>query len=86
MLAILYVSGLIGLSAGASAQATETVATPVKQEKVCRRSLPNTGSMIRARVCRTKAEWAEIDKFNADDLEQATNRKGAVRAEPVIPR
>lgn len=86
MLTILYVSGVIGLAAGASVQTAETAAAPpVKEVKICRRSLQNTGSMIRVRVCRTKAQWAEIDRFNADDLEQATNRKGAVRAEPPPP-
>lgn len=61
----------------ASVQETPPVAvqaTPsaAQEKKVCRRSVANTGSIMGSKkTCRTKAEWATIDRdarLNADRL------------------
>lgn len=53
-----------------SGQPVETQA----EKKVCRVSA-TTGSIMRTRVCKTKAEWALIDEMNAEQAARAMDSR-----------
>jgi hypothetical protein len=59
--------------------ASTTAAAP-KEKKVCRREMAS-GSILTRYVCRTKAEWAEIDEINrrnTDIVNAARNGRGGL--------
>ncbi|MBK8628990.1 MAG: hypothetical protein IPN84_01920 [Sphingomonadales bacterium] len=44
------------------------------QKKVCRESA-ETGTILPRRICKTRAEWAEIDKLNGANAERALENR-----------
>ena len=72
---ILTLAALCAVSGALYAQAAPTPAaeTPVKEKKVCRMQ-DVTGSIMRARVCHSKEEWAQIDAENARNARRLLGR------------
>ena len=50
------------------------------------RSVKEVGSRIPLRVCRTKAEWVEIDRVNQDALQERRRNAGQIGADGDIIR
>ena len=50
----------------------------VKEKKICRRG-GETGSMMPMRICKTAAEWAEIDKANGENASRFNENKNDAR-------
>jgi hypothetical protein len=54
--------------------APQTAAPPAEEKKICRR-YPTLGSRVQGtRVCRTKAEWAIVDREAREDSTSAVER------------
>jgi len=49
---------------------------PVKEKKICRQE-DVTGSIMMARKCHTKGEWARIDAINASAVPHMLGRDGS---------
>jgi hypothetical protein len=75
-LIVLAAAGCLGLIAPAVAQeSNDTTAAPATVEKkVCRNSVA-TGSIMKSRICHTKAEWKEIDRQNIQANDQFSARQ-----------
>ena len=75
---ILTLAALCAASSALYAQATTAPATeaPVKEKKICR-AQDVTGSIMKARICRTKEEWAQIDAENARNAQSILNRNSS---------
>jgi hypothetical protein len=72
---ILLVIGAFCLAAPAMAEDTAPAAAkPVKEKKICRHE-DVIGSVIPARICLTKAEWAEFDKHYQDTDQSFIERR-----------
>jgi len=48
-------------------------AKPIKEKKICRQE-DVTGSIMMARTCHTKEEWAQIDAENARNAQRVLGR------------
>ena len=48
---------------------------PVKEKKICRQE-DVTGSIMMARTCHTKEEWAQIDAANSRNAQHTLGRDG----------
>jgi len=85
---LLLLIGALGLAAPVAAQDTNTApppaqpAAPAKEKKMCRHEQV-LGSNIPARICLTRAEWAELDK-HYEDVDQSfiQRRKNGFNAIP----
>ncbi len=62
----------VAAPAGAAAAAAEDSAKPVKEKKVCRRTV-DTGSIMPVKVCRTVTEWSKVDSARAKQAERDTD-------------
>lgn len=58
----------------AAMQAAPAADTPKPEKKICRREV-TTGSIMARPVCRTKAEWMQIDNQNAANAGQALDQR-----------
>lgn len=66
---------MIAPASAAQDQAANSDAVPAKPEKkVCRSSVA-TGSVMQKRICRTKTEWAAIDRMTAKSAEQTLEHR-----------
>lgn len=72
-LAALCVSSTALYAQAAPAPAGEK---PVKEKKICRQE-DVTGSIMMARTCHTKEEWAQIDAVNARNAQHLLGRDGS---------
>lgn len=72
---LMTLAALCAFSVGLNAQATPAPGAekPVKEKKICRQE-DVTGSIMMARTCHTKEEWAEIDAANARSAQHVLGR------------
>lgn len=71
---LLVAFGLTSMLAAAPTIAQDQAAKPVKEKMVCRAE-EKTGSIMRKRICHTKAEWDVIDKENEAASRSALDRR-----------
>lgn len=65
---IMPLVALLVFALPAAAQEAPPAARPQKEEKICRRVDAPTGSKMGAkRICRTKADWAQIEAQKPSD-------------------
>ena len=74
----MMLAALCTLPTALYAQAAPAPATekPVKEKKICRQE-DVTGSIMMARTCHTKEEWAQIDAENARHAQHVLGRDGS---------
>lgn len=58
----------------AAIQTAPATDAPKPEKKICRREV-TTGSIMARPVCRTKAEWMQIDNQNAANAGQALDQR-----------
>jgi predicted secreted protein len=74
---LMTLAALCAFSTALYAQAAPAPAAekPVKEKKICRQE-DVTGSIMMARTCHTKEEWAQIDAANSRNAQHALGRDG----------
>jgi hypothetical protein len=68
---------VVGLLAAACASAPDGASGAAQGEKVCKRMTP-TGSNMPQSVCRTKDEWAAIEKQGQEGVEEFERARSQV--------
>jgi len=75
---LMLLAAVCGLSltvpAAAQDSSTAAPAKPAKEKKICHLDT-GTGSIVPKRVCHTRAEWAEIEKQNANSTDRYTDQR-----------
>jgi len=74
---LMTLAALCAFSSALYAQAAPAPAAekPVKEKKICRQE-DVTGSIMMARTCHTKEEWAQIDAANSRNAQHTLGRDG----------
>lgn len=74
--------GLLAAAAQAEAptpntQTQTTAPAPAKAKKTCRIDGATTGSIMKRKTCRTKAEWDAVEKANRLDMDTRQTMRGS---------
>ena len=70
---LMTLAALCVASTALYAQAAPASEKPVKEKKICRQE-DVTGSIMMARTCHTKEEWAQIDAANSRNAQHILGR------------